>query len=105
MQKVISKKEAKRRQAQRIAALREQGTEFVEEPIVKQFALRKNGPCPIHPEHKFKKCPNGCYDRFTGRSSVVAVPEIVRSINAGFTGKSLPVSTATETVEECTTPQ
>lgn len=24
----------------------------------------RNDPCPIHPEHKFKKCPHGCIEMF-----------------------------------------
>ena len=24
---------------------------------------RRNGPCPYHPEFKFKRCPHGCMQR------------------------------------------
>lgn len=25
---------------------------------------RRNDPCPLHPEHKFKRCPHGCMEMF-----------------------------------------
>lgn len=37
----------------------EPGTEAQEEK--RSPIPRRNGRCPEHPEHKFKKCPHGCY--------------------------------------------
>jgi len=32
----------------------------------------RNGPCPMHPEYKLKKCPHGCIDLFNRHRSRVA---------------------------------
>lgn len=38
----------------------------------------RNGPCPLHPEHKLKKCPHGCLQTFKNhRDRVAGVTKIV----------------------------
>lgn len=81
---------------------------FIEPLTLEQDAPMppRNGPCPLHPEHKLKRCPHGCLSLFRDNRSRVAndaVHVVVRKDDkrAGRVGyEDGAVSTARQLVEK-----
>lgn len=57
----------------------------------------RNGPCPLHPEHKFKKCPHGCREYFEHMRAQSAGDVIIRPVEKGHerAGKTYVAASAT----------
>lgn len=45
----------------------------------------RNGPCPLHPQYKFKKCPHGCLSLFHNHRSRVAGDTILIPVDPDAT--------------------